>query len=530
MERMALVFRRTVETLLVLTPLLLALYLWTVQQPPLVLRAHLPHELAILLACMLGGFVTAIAWYSHQRTGEVFARFLTLAVASFTCLYAFHGLLTRMDDHNMWLFILLGPAARLMLAALITIGALSFDRPPDTPRRIPRGAGPAAAATLLAGLGVTALALSPWAAEPLWRQAMEGATISLCALAILRLVLRPATFGMKGYVIAGLALTAQSSLIFLMTPAWTHLWWLGHATGAAGFLVLCYGVARSESAGWSLTRLFSEREMRAELDQARRLSTALRRAKEEAEAASRSKSAFLAAMSHELRTPLNAIIGFSDMMRGETLGPLGAERYREYSALIGDSGRHLLDVINDVLDVSRIETGALTLDEGVVDLEQTVDAALSMIRDRAEAAHLSLGADLPRPAPRLRGDARRIKQILLNLLSNAVKFSTDGGAVNVTAAVDDRGGLRVVVADTGIGMAPEDIPTALEVFGQVDSRLERRFEGTGLGLPLSASLMALHDGRLDVDSAPGQGTRVTLTFPAQRVLAAEAPAPRDQRA
>jgi signal transduction histidine kinase len=244
---------------------------------------------------------------------------------------------------------------------------------------------------------------------------------------------------------------------------------------------------------------------------------ALLRAKQEAELASRSKSEFLANMSHELRTPLNAIIGFADLLKSEIFGPLGHARYRGYVADIHDSGQHLLNLVNDILDVSKIESGKTELSEEPVDVANVIESCLRLMRDRVHARGLHLACTLPPGLPLVRCDELRLKQIVLNLLSNAVKFTPPKGRVAVRAALED-GGLLISIEDSGIGIAAEDIDKALRRFGQIDSRLQRKYEGTGLGLPLTKSMVELHGGRLALDSTPGIGTKVTVWLPPERTL------------
>jgi signal transduction histidine kinase len=243
-------------------------------------------------------------------------------------------------------------------------------------------------------------------------------------------------------------------------------------------------------------------------------------AKHKAEAASRMKTEFLANVSHELRTPLNSIIGFSEMIDNEAHGPIGNDRYRSYIRDINSSGQHLLGVVNDILDISKIEVGEFELQEDQVDIAEIVELSMRVIDERASRAGVILKSDISPSLPALRGDARRVRQILLNLLSNSVKFTASGGAVSVHASRAAGGGLTVSVVDTGIGIAPEDMEKAMMPFGQVDGRLNRKYEGTGLGLPLAKSLTELHDGRFTVRSAIGKGTTVTLDFPAMRTVAA----------
>jgi len=255
-----------------------------------------------------------------------------------------------------------------------------------------------------------------------------------------------------------------------------------------------------------------------DITERKRVEADLRRAKEEAELASRTKTEFLANMSHELRTPLNAIIGFAEIMYGEVFGALGDARYGEYAADIRDSGQHLLNLINDLLDVSKIEFGKVELTEETVDLATIIDSCMRLMRDRADQAGLDLTAHTSSDLPYLHADARRLKQILLNLMSNAVKFTPAGGRVTVRATVDEDG-IKIAVSDTGIGIAPHDLEKALRPFGQIDSRMTRKYQGSGLGLPLTKSMIELHGGSLRLESAVGRGSTATLSLPAARLVA-----------
>ncbi|HKS88420.1 MAG TPA: HAMP domain-containing sensor histidine kinase [Stellaceae bacterium] len=245
---------------------------------------------------------------------------------------------------------------------------------------------------------------------------------------------------------------------------------------------------------------------------------ALRLAKDAAEAASRGKSGFLATMSHELRTPLNAIIGFSEIMLREVLGALPNENYRAYVADIHDSGTHLLRIINDVLDLSKAEAGKLELHEELFDLRDTVRSVRQLISDRMRKGDLSELVELPAGLPLLHADERKTKQVLLNLVSNAVKFTPPGGRVAIAAQFDKTSGLTISVADTGIGIAPDDLPRVLQPFEQVDSFLSRSHPGTGLGLPLVKAIMELHGGTIKLHSELGVGTRASVTFPPSRAI------------
>ncbi|WP_413206594.1 PAS domain S-box protein [Rhodospirillum sp. A1_3_36] len=247
----------------------------------------------------------------------------------------------------------------------------------------------------------------------------------------------------------------------------------------------------------------------------RRALERLNEAKNQAEYANRAKTEFLTNMSHELRTPLNAIIGFSEVIQHEMFGPMGAPQYREYAGNISDSGHHLLEVINDILDVSRIETGRMKLFPEPLDFTEVVESVRRLITQRAQMAGVRLDMTVVAPLPRIQGEIHRLKQVLVNILGNAIKFTPDGGLVRLVARTDGiTGNLVVEVVDSGIGIAPQDIPLALEPFRQVDGKLARRYEGTGLGLPLSKAFVELHGGSLSLDSALGEGTKVTIRLPA----------------
>ena len=256
----------------------------------------------------------------------------------------------------------------------------------------------------------------------------------------------------------------------------------------------------------------------SDVTEQRRAEIEMSEARRQAELANRCKSEFLANMSHELRTPLNAIIGFSDVLQHERFGPLGNPKYAGYAADINISGMHLLDLINDVLDMSKIEAGKFDLHEEEISLQEVLMASLSMVRERARKRGLTLLADLDRNGGEivLWADARATKQILLNILSNAVKFSPDGGTVTATVATTSDGETAIEIRDDGIGMSPAELERALEPFGQVQSATTRRYAGTGLGLPITRRLIELHGGRLDIDTRPGAGTSVRIVFPAER--------------
>lgn len=241
-------------------------------------------------------------------------------------------------------------------------------------------------------------------------------------------------------------------------------------------------------------------------------------ARQNAELANQAKADFLTNISHELRTPLNAIIGFSEVIQREMFGPLGDHRYREYIADVLESGRHLLNVINDMLDISRLETHQKPLFEDEVDVAEVVTSCLDVIDAHRWDGEISLEKAIPEALPPLWADSHALRQMIMHVLSNAWKFTPAGGAVTVSAGRDDAGGLTVSVADTGVGIAKEHRDHVLVPFGQSERGFARRHAGTGLGLPITKALMDLHDGELRLDSTLGTGTRVDLVFPRARVL------------
>ena len=242
----------------------------------------------------------------------------------------------------------------------------------------------------------------------------------------------------------------------------------------------------------------------------------------EAQVTDRAKNAMLANMSHELRTPLNAIIGFSQLIEARIFGPAAIDRYAGYAADIHKAGQHLLDIINSLLDLAKAEAGEATIHEETVDLNDCARDSLRLVEHRAAKGAVALHCELAPDAAALIADPRLVRQILINLLSNAVKFTRPGGSVTLSAALLADGSLRLAVADTGIGIAAKDIPRVMSPFGQVEDGLTRRYEGTGLGLPIVKSLVELHGGAFKLESTPGVGTVAICLFAPNRVLAGPA--------
>ncbi|HEY2032578.1 MAG TPA: MHYT domain-containing protein [Rhizomicrobium sp.] len=368
------------------------------------------------------------------------------------------------------------------------------------------------AASLVIGVAATSLALH----VALMRDDIKGYAIGA---------------GLFLVAIVGMHFTAMSAVVYVPDPVVPvsgvviEPGVLAIAVAAIAALIMALGLIGALVDHHLATRASSEAErLRAHvgaLEQTKReleetslnLSTAL----DAADAANKAKSEFLAAMSHELRTPLNAVIGLSEILTLETFGPLGNARYLEYARDIRGSGAHLLALINDILDISRLDEGRISLEEQEVELAVLIGATVRIMQDQAGAAEIVLEHSIVPLSPRLRGDKRRLQQVLMNLVSNAIKFTPAGGKVIVRAF---RAGaeLAIAVEDNGIGIAARDIPKAFERFSQIDSSLARKYEGTGLGLPLSRQLIEAHGGRLVLESEPNVGTTVMIFLPPERIL------------
>lgn len=375
-------------------------------------------------------------------------------------------------------------------------------------------------------------------ADPTWNAAYVVASI-LLGIGLMAVGMKLAVSGTRwrGYLVGGLIFTAaiyslhftaMTAVVYRSDPrvvvsgAVIAPDTLAVAVVASAMLIVALGLVGALVDHHLADRASREAErLRAYVGELERTRDALQRTSRElgaADAANNNKTQFLAAMSHELRTPLNAVIGFSELLKLETFGPLGDNRYKEYAHDIHASGTHLLSLINDVLDIARLDDRQLNLSEEPVDIAALVSDVVRMMTPQAETAGVMLRNEVRCRLPLVTADARRLRQVLINLVSNAVKFTPPCGSVTVGGGLDESC-LRLSVTDTGIGIAEADIPRAFQRFGQVDSTLARKYQGAGLGLPLAKDLIELHGGTLTLESKPTVGTKVTITLPASRLLA-----------
>jgi len=362
---------------------------------------------------------------------------------------------------------------------------------------------PAVWTVVFAAVAAAANLLWAFAALVMWPEGAQ--TPQVLMIATILAVMAVEMMALASFALAAM-LSLAATLAALLAAAALH----GVATPINVGAMVCYAAALA-AGGYYVNRLLIESlKLRIELGAA---SAA-------AHSANHAKSEFMANMSHELRTPLNAIIGFSEIMRDQILGKGSTPRYVEYATDIHRSANHLLQIINDILDLSKIEAGKFELKEERIELGEVVETSMTLVAERAQQSGLTLASDVPNPSPVIRADHTAVKQVLVNLLSNAVKFTPIGGKVQVNVHADPRGGIVVAVKDNGIGIAPLDIPRAMEAFNQLENVHTRRRSGTGLGLPIVKSLVEMHGGQFRLTSELGVGTLAEVTLPAYRVIAA----------
>ena len=495
------------------------------------------HDLRLVvlaaLICIVGCY-TAFSLKARALAGGHLSRNLWLAAAAFVTgsgVWATHFVAELAFRPGLPIAYDLGFTALSVVVAVLVSG-LGFAI------ALGRFAHSTALGGVVVGLGVAAMhytgmaalrlpATAQWDIDYVIASIVVSAVFSGLAMIVARsrsdLLGRFQATGLLALAIVGLHFTGMAAVTFFPDPTIVipdqaiSPEWLAVAIAAITILIVGLGLIGSivdqhlaERSALEAARL---REHIAALEATK---IELSRALSSAAAANEAKSQFLATISHELRTPLNAIIGFSEILMAEVFGPVGNARYRSYQADILQSGKHLLGLINDILDVTKLDADAFELRENVIDPKDTIAQCVHLMQSLAAKGNVRLTLSLDSRIPRVRADEKRLRQILFNLLSNAVKFTPAGGSVSASASVHNSG-LDIVIADTGIGMRQEDIPRALESFGQIDSTLARKYDGTGLGLPLAKRLIELHGGTLKIDSTIGTGTIVTVSLPPGRL-------------
>jgi signal transduction histidine kinase len=527
-----------------LTPAITIWYLSTFSvTPPLRFENHSFHELFIAIAIAISGFVSYISWRSYSSSGEVFLRWLTVGFLAFTLIYAPHGILTRTADHNIWLFLLFGPASRFAMLGAVVFGLTQYGRPPEDPLAISKTGFWRRVVVLcvVVNVAVVIVASSPIASSPWVRMSLESGAVILCVLAMVVMAWRRIKSPLMIVYALALAIFAQAAIAFIIAKPWNHMWWLAHVIFAEGFLVLGWGAARALLTTRSFANAYSQEQLMRSLEQEKALTEAanlellssqthlrsvldhleelvhertaeLAASKDAAEAASRAKSIFLSNMSHELRTPMNGILGMNDLALRRTTDPKAINWLHQSQG----AAKHLLSVIDDIIDISRIESDRLTLEEKEFSLPEVIDDAMSMHAASAQAKGLGLSWHIDPALPRrLHGDAVRLRQILLNLTSNAIKFS-EFGEISVRAYVADENShsvlLKIEVADQGIGITPEFQARLFNAFTQADDSMTREHGGTGLGLVISRRIAKLMGGDIGVSSQKGSGSTFWVTL------------------
>jgi two-component system, sensor histidine kinase and response regulator len=461
------------------------------------------HVLAITVSTIEGSFVSYVSWRCYEKSGEPFLRWLTLGFMGFTVIYSLHGAFTPMAHHHLWLFILYGPASRLVMASSLLAAVLAWGRPADPAEKRRHKAywWSWFGAFLAINLAVGLVAESPIAGNPLVRLSLEGTALGLCLIAAATMLIRRIGAPLMRFYLIAVMFFAESSLSFILGKVWNHQWWLAHVIFATGFFLLSYGLVRAFLTTHSFATAYSEEQLVAELKAAR----------DQAEAASLSKSEFLAMMSHEIRTPMNAIYGLSHI----ALKVEEPARLRDYLSKIRSSATVLLHIINDILDFSKVEAGKLTLEALDFDLDSVLQSVSSVTALPASEKGIELVLAVPSTVPVLLvGDPVRLGQAILNLVNNALKFTERGEVILSIAVVDcqaDRVTLSFSVRDTGIGMTGEHQARLFQPFSQGDSTMARRFGGTGLGLVITRRLVELMGGSIRVESRPGEGSKFTFT-------------------
>jgi signal transduction histidine kinase len=487
------------------------------------------HIAAEIFAVIVAVLLCVVAWQTYEQSENHFLMYLGCGYFWIGALDGVHTLVYK--GMNLVPITVANPATQFWIGSRYAEALLLLSAPFFIDRSVVRGA----AFVAFGGIAVTLFALIMTGNFPDAFVEGQGLTPfkvtseyviiamlvgALAHLAGKRQIMEPHVFALLATSIV-LTMVAELSFTFYVSVfGLSNL--VGHIFKFFSFYLIFVAVIREalQKPYLFLEETVVERtkNLKKEIAERKQAESALLEAKEEAERANRAKSEFLTVISHELRSPLNAIMGFAEIIKNQMFGPAGKPQYVEYAADIHSSGQHLLGLINDILDMSKIEAGKLTLDEGEIEVLEIVDSTRRLVRERMTQNGLTLSVDLKDDLPPLYADRGAVQQILLNLLTNSINYTPEGGRISVGAAVRDDGGVSLSVVDTGIGIAAVDIPTVLAPFGQVKNVSTRDTVGTGLGIPIVKSLIELHGGTLTIESEVGKGTTVFLRFPPERTV------------
>jgi signal transduction histidine kinase len=523
---------------------------------------HEFHEFAIAIATLLGGFISYVSWRSYQASGEIFLRWITVSFASFTLIYAPHGLLTRMASHNIWLFLLYGPVSRLAMLGCLFYALIQYGKPTEDPAKLSQQGfwRHVLIVCLVTITGVALLAYTPIASSPWLRMPMELAAMMLAFVGVSIMMLRKISSPLMKYYAVSLAIFAQAAIAFMLSRPWTHLWWFAHIIFAAGFFVLSFGVIRALLTTRSFSLAYSQEQLMRFLEQSKAQTETLNidllaqiskrkqveaelknhqhnlsllidertaelsTAKNIAETANQAKSIFLANMSHELRTPISGILGMTEM----ALHRASEAKQIDQLNKVRISSLHLLGIINDILDISKIEAEQLKLESIIFNLNGVIENLSNINQPLATQKGLDLIIEIP---PELthtsfKGDPLHLGQILINLVGNALKF-TQTGSVKLSAQLLEESAdsifCRFEVSDTGIGISADAQKRLFTAFEQADSSTTRKHGGTGLGLAICKHLTRMMHGNIGVNSQPGTGSTFWFTIRLEKTAQLNAP-------
>jgi signal transduction histidine kinase len=520
------VYSRLLLAVFSLVPSSLISYLYLFQKPPLRFENHGFHEIAISISILEGAFISYVTWRCYRYSGESFLRWLTLGFLGFTLVYAPHGLFTAYSHHNLWLFLLYGPASRLVMDGCFLIALLVYGKPAETEERRANKHywWVSIGIFLLIDVAVAGIAISPVAGNPAVRSTMEIGALCLSALGLVILIARRIRSPlMTIFYSLSLACFAQSSLAFVLARAWNHLWWLAHAIFAAGFLLLSYGVIQAFRTTRSFATVYSQEDLmeRAvaanaatqqalgrlqdahvalarKAEELSRSNVLLDQAKRELEHTNAELEAFSSSVAHDLRAPIRAIDGFTRILIEDFSAQLPPTA-RQYLNDIRQSACAMSQMVKDLLKLSRLQYQKLSLQ--ATPLNDLVESVLRDIKAEFSSREIEwrIGA-----LPVVNCDPGLVRQVFANLLSNAVKFTRNQKpAVIQVEQMTSESELIILVRDNGIGFDPN---VATKLFG-LFVRLHdvKDFEGTGVGLATVQRIVQKHGGRVWADSLPGQG-------------------------